>query len=292
MNTRLLRQLALGIAIGTALAACDRDTKDAAVGPPPAPRADESTRQAETPVPPGTQSPALSIPPAAPTEPANPSTNLPSSSSVGAPERPPVPPEEKREQGSQPTPGTPETKPEIRQERGAAPGPASPLAEGDRAFVIAAISDGMAEMEAARLVASKGENPRVKGFAERLRVEHSNANRVLVEMARNKGVTVSESIPEKEGARLDELRQLSGAQLDAAFLHHFGTVGHEETIDLFERQLRDGVDSDLRAFAGETLVALRRHLQIARDLLDEQKTAVVLAAAPGLNRPGERIPSP
>jgi putative membrane protein len=280
MNTKLLRQLALGMAIGTALAACDRDTKDVAVAPPPAPRADESARQAPTPVPPGTQNPATSITPATPTEPANPSTNLPDSSSVGAPERPPLPAEEKREQEAQPTPGTPETKPEIRQERGAAPGTASPLAEGDRAFVIAAISDGMAAMQAARLAASKGANPNVKAFAEHLRVEHSNANLVLGEMARNKGLTVSESIPEKDSARLDELRQLSGAELDAAFLHHFGTAGHEETIDLFERQLRDGIDADLRAFAGETLVALRRHLQIARDLQDELKTVVALGAAP------------
>jgi putative membrane protein len=280
MNTKLLRQLALGMAIGTALAACDRNTEDVAVAPPPAPQADESMRQAPTPVPPGIENPATALPPATPTEPANPSTNLPGSSSVGPAERAPLPAEEKREQGSQPTPGTPETKPEIRQERGTAPRTASQLAEGDRAFVIAALSDGKAAMQAARLAASKGASPRVKAFAEHLRVEHSNANLVLGEIARNKGLTMSESIPEKESARLDELRQLSGAELDAAFLHHFGTAGHEETIDLFERQLRDGIDADLRAFAGETLVALRRHLQIARDLQDELKTVVVLGAAP------------
>ena len=166
MNTKLLRQLALGMAIGTALAACDRDTKDVAVAPPPAPQADESMRQAPTPVPPGMENPATALPPATPTEPANPATNLPGSSSVGPAERAPLPAEEKREQEAQPTPGTPETKPEIRQERGAAPGTASQLAEGDRAFVIAALSDGMAAMEAARLAAGKGESPRVKAFAE------------------------------------------------------------------------------------------------------------------------------
>jgi hypothetical protein len=96
MNTKLLRQLALGIALGGALAACDRDTNDAT--PPSS-------------VTPGTANPSTPMPPAMPTEPAKPSTNLPDSSSVGAPERAPVTPDGKREQGVPPTPGTPETKP-------------------------------------------------------------------------------------------------------------------------------------------------------------------------------------
>jgi putative membrane protein len=143
---------------------------------------------------------------------------------------------------------------------------AQPLSTNDQAFVADAAGSGMAEIEAGRLVAGKTRDTQVKAFAERLHEDHTAANIKLSRLATAKGLDVSDEVPAAQRKHLNELQKLDGVELDHAFLTHFGAAAHERTIALFERQLSEGKDQDLRAFAEETLSVLRSHLQTAQSL--------------------------
>jgi len=143
---------------------------------------------------------------------------------------------------------------------------AGPIAGADRSFISEAMSRGLAEVEASRLVASKGADAKVKSFAETLQKEHSDANAKLERIASSKGMSVSSTIDPASRGKLDELQKLSGADLDRKYLEHFGASAHRETIALFERSAREAQDPDLKAFAEETLGVLRNHLEMAQQL--------------------------
>ena len=143
---------------------------------------------------------------------------------------------------------------------------AGPIAGVDRSFISEAMSRGLAEVEASRLAATKGADPQVKSFAEKLQKDHMEANEKLKSLASSKGMTVSTTIDPAAQGKLDELEKLSGAELDRAYLENFGASAHQETITLFERQGRDGQDPDLKAFAEQTLGVLRSHLELVQQL--------------------------
>jgi putative membrane protein len=72
------------------------------------------------------------------------------------------------------------------------------------------------------------------------------------------------------GRHADMVTKLSGVQpqdAEAAFLQRFGVDAHKETIALFERQVVDGKDPQLKRYAEQTLKALREHMSAAQKLL-------------------------
>jgi putative membrane protein len=143
---------------------------------------------------------------------------------------------------------------------------AGPISGSDRSFISEAMSRGLAEVEASRLVASKGADAKVKSFAEKLQKDHSDANAKLERIAGSKGMAVSTTIDPVARGKLDALEKLSGADLDRKYLESFGASAHQETIALFERSAREAQDPDVKAFAEEALGTLRSHLEMAQQL--------------------------
>lgn len=143
----------------------------------------------------------------------------------------------------------------------------------DSSFVTAAAASGRAEAEAGRVMANRAVNPQVRAFADRLDKDHTDANNTLERIAMEKGIALPQCMQPAARARIDELKTLSGAEADAAFLRHFGTTAHEDTIALFERQASSGQIPELRQFAADTVPKLREHLNLARQLERQLATA-------------------
>jgi putative membrane protein len=149
--------------------------------------------------------------------------------------------------------------------------PAGPVAGADRSFVAEAAASGLAEAEAGKLGAEKAADAKVKAFAEHMQTDHADANAKLARIASSKGITLPSAAEGPARAQLDELAKLSGPEFDRAFLQHFGASKHQEAVQVFERQAKEGQDPDLRAFAEQSLDALRKHLQMAQQLDQERK---------------------
>lgn len=186
------------------------------------------------------------------------------------PEPPAAPADTPRAEGNaSPTglgPGSDTSSPPSSAAQTAAPSPE------DNSFVTAAAAGGRAEAEAGRLMAGRAADPQVRAFAEMLDKEHTAANTELERIAGANGIPLPQGMAPASREHIEELKTLTGAEADAAFLRHFGTTAHEDTIALFERQAKSGQVPELRSFAADTAPKLREHLRLARQLEERLAT--------------------
>jgi putative membrane protein len=137
--------------------------------------------------------------------------------------------------------------------------------EQDRDFVINAAQSGVAELRASKMALDKASMPAVKKFADRMVRDHAKANDRLMALAKARGIDVDKEPSLLQRGKL-ELVEHSGNDFDSRFIDHFGVDAHKNAIEVFEKQVRQGNDRQLVAFARETLPKLQDHLRMAQDL--------------------------
>lgn len=132
-------------------------------------------------------------------------------------------------------------------------------------FVEDASAKGVAEVEAGKLALEKGTAADVKTFADMMVKDHTAANQKLKALADKKNIDVSDDaeLLDKAKAMILELR--SAKSFDQAYANN-QVKAHEATIDIFEDEIKNGEDAELKAFAIETLPKLKAHLVEAKKL--------------------------
>src|ERR1700730_7661110 len=88
------------------------------------------------------------------------------------------------------------------------------LSSDDADFIQKATKGGLAEVELWRLAQQKAASDVVKQFGRRMEQDHSKANQELQQLASSKGVTLPQSLDEKDAAEHDRLAKLSGREFD------------------------------------------------------------------------------
>jgi putative membrane protein len=135
----------------------------------------------------------------------------------------------------------------------------------DAGFVKKVSSACMGELKAGEMALQKGNDAKVKSFAQRIIDDHNKASKDLEELASRKGWTLSKTIDDKCQKELDRLSSMTAQGFDQAFVE--GQIkGHEEAIKLFEKESKSGQDADLKEWATKTLPTLREHLQQAKEI--------------------------
>ena len=137
------------------------------------------------------------------------------------------------------------------------------LSGADRNFVLEAAKGGMAEVELGNLAKDKAQNPDVKSFAQRMVDDHSKANDQLKGLASSKGVQLPTSLDKSAQSEKDKLSKLSGAKFDHEYMEHM-VKDHKKDVKEFEKQAKNGKDSDVKNFASQTLPTLQEHLKLAQ----------------------------
>ncbi len=141
----------------------------------------------------------------------------------------------------------------------------SSVVASDREFIMKAAQGGQMEVMMAEMAVSKATNAEVKQFAQRLLDDHSKANEELKTLASNKGLTLpAENASKTQKMKMDMEKQ-AGANFDRDYMKDM-VKDHQKDIAMFEREARDGKDSEVKAWAEKTLPTLREHLQMARDI--------------------------
>lgn len=135
----------------------------------------------------------------------------------------------------------------------------------DEKFVHKACMAGMAEVKLGQLAVDQASSPEVRKFGQRMVDDHSRANRELMDICERKGLTPDKNMGRHHQELMERLSKLSGADFDRQYVSHL-VKDHDEAIELFEREAKDGQDPDLRAYAEKALPTLREHQQMARDL--------------------------
>lgn len=139
------------------------------------------------------------------------------------------------------------------------------LSGKDQAFVKAAALGGMAEYQLSQLVSQRASYPEVQIFGERMVQDHLGANARLMGLAYEKGAAIPAELDPAHKALRQKLERTSGPEFDRQYMK--GMVkDHKLVVEVFEKQAESGDDVELRAFAAQTLPALREHLAIAQEL--------------------------
>ncbi len=145
----------------------------------------------------------------------------------------------------------------------------STVSKGDKKFLLKAAEHGKAEVKLSSLAAERATDPAVRSYAQRLVIEHEQANLELAELARRKGVDLmSESKEGHENKHADKLSDKSGAEFDKTYIKEMASA-HDDVVDLFEGAAKKADDPEIAAFANKLLPTLRDHHVQAQSL---QKT--------------------
>ncbi len=152
---------------------------------------------------------------------------------------------------------------------GAAVGQTMKAGDKDQQFLRHAASDGLAEVQLGQMAAERASNPEVQRFGQRMASDHTKANQELMALAQSKNISVPKEIDKKQQKTVGTLAKKHGTGFDRVYTRDMIT-DHEKAVQLFTTEANEGRDADIKAFAGKTLPTLQEHLQMARQLTQQQ----------------------
>lgn len=139
------------------------------------------------------------------------------------------------------------------------------LNEVDREFASSAFGSNIAHVQAARLAAEKTLSDDVRDFAQDAQKSHTAASEELMKMAQTMKFDLPTAPLAVYKEDLQRLTMVTGPQHDRFYMDRFGIAAHEQTLALYEREVREGKDGELKRFA-------ERRIPVLRELLERAKT--------------------
>lgn len=137
----------------------------------------------------------------------------------------------------------------------------------DSDFAKAAAEGGLAEIRFGTLAEDKASNKSVRGLAERIVTDHTDADKKLQTADSKDGLTIPTNLDAKDLATYKRLSDFSGAAFDRAYARDM-VRDHQADIAMFKREANDGKDASIKSFAAQTLPTLEDHLKLAREALE------------------------
>ncbi len=146
-----------------------------------------------------------------------------------------------------------------------APPPPPPLAAADQTFINAAAASDAGEVQAGQLAATKAPNARVKKFGSDMVAAHTQTTQQLMTIAQSKGATPDATLTPMSQDMLTKLNADSPRAFDRDYVR--GQIAsHQAAVKVFQDEIANGQDADLKAFATSTLPTIQAHLRTARAL--------------------------
>lgn len=141
---------------------------------------------------------------------------------------------------------------------------ADTLNDVDRQFASSAFGSNIAHVQAARLAAEKTLDDDVRAFAQEVQKDHTVASEELMKMAQTMKFDLPTAPLAVYKEDLQRLTMVTGPQHDRFYMDRFGIVAHEQTLALYEREVREGQDGELKRFAERRIPELREKLERAK----------------------------
>lgn len=148
-------------------------------------------------------------------------------------------------------------------------GAAAEVDQGDAAFMQKAALSSLMEIEASQIAQKSADSENIKAYADQMIRDHTAVSKLQNELALEKDILLPMTLGPQEQTRLEQLQAMQGEAFDLAYIRQFGVAAHEEAVTLFQNAARGAADVDIKAFAAQTLPALRAHLHMAETLQDQ-----------------------
>jgi putative membrane protein len=147
----------------------------------------------------------------------------------------------------------------------ATPTSATTLAQADIHFIQKAYLYNKVEIKAAEMALNRNLTAEEKTYTEQLMKEHKEANKELSQLANNKNVSLTETIPNEYQEKINKLGNHNDSDFSEAYLEARIDC-HQKAISHLEDISEDSKDVDVRRFAQDGLVAVKGHLDTAKRL--------------------------
>jgi putative membrane protein len=169
----------------------------------------------------------------------------------------------------------------------------SGISASDKNWVNDQLSDGMAEVELAKMAKERASNPEVKQFAQMMIEDHTKAGDQLKQIATTYAIPPDAKIDEKHKDVMDKLSKAAGSDFDKEYMNAMVDDHQDAVRDLRSRvdenrSLSDRitgknpessanvkpepadnhVDASINEWAANTLPTVERHLDRAKQIKD------------------------
>lgn len=151
----------------------------------------------------------------------------------------------------------------------AAPAQEKAKANADAEFLTAVTPAIAASVKVIEYAAKNASDEKVKDFAGRVAKQHKESVETATAHAKRLGIAVVTDPDKDSKDMIDKLSKLTGTDVDAAFLKWLGDIHTDSTV--FEKEVKNGTDPDLKAYAKNSITAGHEHLHEASALLARLK---------------------
>jgi putative membrane protein len=135
----------------------------------------------------------------------------------------------------------------------------------DRQFATKAAQSDLFEIQTSQLAIQRSQNPQILSYARQMIQEHTNSTNKLKPIAARLNLALPNTLAAEDRPVVNQLSRLSGTQFDRAYMNG-QTQGHAKTQALYQTQLQQGQNSQLKAFASEILPVVSMHLEMVRNM--------------------------
>ena len=123
----------------------------------------------------------------------------------------------------------------------------------------------MTEAHLGQLAQEQSSSQAVKDYAQMLVTDHTQDYDKLTAVATKAGLTVPKGLDEKQMKIIDPLAKMKGVAFDRHFERTM-VSGHETAIAAYNKEMRDGQNADLKAYATSDIPVLEKHKNGALEL--------------------------
>ncbi len=140
----------------------------------------------------------------------------------------------------------------------------------DATFLQEAYAGGLKEVAASEQAKEKSSMKETKDVADMMISAHTEMNNQIKGIATAKKVTVPATLPQADAEQLNSSSAKTGKEFDKAYATAL-VDDHKKTIALFEKEVKEGKDADVKNLAQMALPDLKKHLEHAEQLVKKTK---------------------
>jgi putative membrane protein len=141
---------------------------------------------------------------------------------------------------------------------------ADPSAQ-DKQFIAAAGSGGMLEVRLGEYASNNAASDAIKKFGEHMVGDHTKLNDQLKTLATQQPIEIPRALNSDDQKVLDRLEKVQGTEFDKAYVTQM-VEDHKKDIAAFQKEIDQGSDPSVKAFAEKALPTLQHHLKMAEEL--------------------------
>ena len=139
------------------------------------------------------------------------------------------------------------------------------LSSSDQQYLTKVAQGSTHEFEVAELGAEKASSSTTQQYAQKVLNDHAQFNTKLMQLARQKKITLPVAADPSKQSTIDKLSSMNGPAFDQAFAQEMVSINTEDISDS-QKQLNATQDPAIKAFISQFLPGDQQHLAGARSI--------------------------